>query len=166
MTLLACFAYMLVKKQKQKAFDSYYEYHFNNFNKDRVNPISKESFMDFFKMEHGTINFLGQSLSLPIESANHRNGDELIENTSRCAKKRIKDHLHISTCSKSHIVNLGYNFKNKKNLISFVSLLNEVLPSEGKYFIAFPINKTWFIYQKDGDKIGMSYKTHLLNSKG
>lgn len=139
------------RKQSIKYFNQQWE----KFNHNRINPISKEAYYDFFKLEHTPIPFLGLGF-ISIKDANHRDGDELVTNTSRDAKARIKDHLKLSHAPKSSIISLGYNFKDKNNLITFISLLKEVVPSGSQ--ISFPVNKQWFIFQKQDNSFGVSFK--------
>lgn len=148
--LVSIFWYQKHKMQK------YFNQKFQEFNQNRVNPLTKEAYFDFFQLEHKPINFLGMHTLISIKDANHRNGDELILNSTRDAKTRIKDHLKLSNHPKNSIISLGYDFKDKNNLIEFISLLKEVVP-EGSQ-ISFPVNKEWFVFQKNENSIGISFK--------
>lgn len=133
----------------------YFNKQMAEFNHNRINPLSKEAYYDFFKLEHTPINFLGMGC-ISIKDANHRDGDELVTNLNRDAKARIKDHLKLSHAPKSSIISLGYNFKDKNNLITFIALLKEVVPSGSQ--LSFPVNKEWFVFQKTDESIGVSFK--------
>lgn len=158
--IIGVLSIMVIEYNKKRNYELVFNKAFDEFNFDRINPISKESFKQYFRF-----NYMVDPFSRTFSSyrdSNHRNGDELIENTHRNAKERIISHLGIHS-KKRAINSLGYNFKSLDNLHSFIYLLHECT-DEGTQ-LSFPINNEWFVFERMKDSFNVSCKKNLLLSK-
>lgn len=133
---------------------------FEDFNKDRHNPLDEKSYKSIYDFEYHISRAYWGS---PFDS-NMRDGDELMTNSNRDPIKRITDHFDFNRIKKdtTHMKALGYDFKSKDNLFKFLAMVLKEMP-EGTQI--FPVNRTWCILSKTSEGCGFSLDKRILTNK-
>lgn len=130
----------------------------DQFNTSRNFPVSLEAYRDtIYKTENDLLFLLvcGKSFE-----GNHRDGDELIESQlTNNVYKRIDDHLKLYK-TENLTLSLGYEFKKRNNLITFLEKVCEKIPNNS--YRIFPLNKTWLIIQKKDDDLIVNLDKSIL----
>lgn len=133
------------------------------FNQNRTIPLNSEQYDPIFRFENSSFPILGMILKPDLNKTNHRNGDKLILNPK--LESIIKEHIPIlkTKANKTVIISLGYNFENHKNFLIFVKALASQIKANQTF--VFPINKHWFVIQRNFKGIAVSYRTDSFEKK-